>query len=153
MSYKVISQLEFDADAINLKDIRNNLRHIFEEFNVEKNIADNMVIAINEACMNIIQHAYGGVEEDSNIKKIIINIEKNNQQWRFELIDFAPPVDISTIKAKDLSEVRPGGLGVSFIQQIMDSVEYANINEHERQGNRLILIKNTSLGNKNGMQS
>jgi len=136
LSFSNLKILEFDAEAINLKAIRENLRGIFSEQNIDKNIADEMVIALNEACMNIIQHAYKGAAG-----KIQIKIEKNATQWRFELIDFAPAVDIKSIKAKDLAEVRPGGLGVNFIYQIMDSVDYQNIAE---SGNRLVLIKKIS---------
>lgn len=137
MPFNVISQLEFEANAVNLQVIRNNLRQLFSQYGVAKTIADELVIAINEACMNIIEHAYSGAGSG----KILIIIEKNSEKWRFELIDFAPAVDIKSIKAKDLAEVRPGGLGVNFIQQIMDSVVFENINEEKQQGNRLILTK------------
>ncbi len=137
MPFNVISQLEFEANAVNLQVIRNNFRQLFSQHGVAKTIADEMVIALNEACMNIIEHAYCGAGSG----KILIIIEKNNEKWRFELIDFAPAVDIKSIKAKDLAEVRPGGLGVNFIRQIMDSAVYENINEEQRQGNRLILTK------------
>ncbi len=151
MSYELISQIEFEADAINLKVIRNNLRHIFSEYKEDAKTADDMVIALNEACMNIIQHAYSAktsqTESDAlyNAKKILIIIEKNDQHWRFELIDFAPMVDIKGIQPRDLNEVRPGGLGVAFIQKIMDKVTYENIVHKQHQGNRLILIKNTKV--------
>ncbi len=141
MSFSVISQLEFEANAINLQAIRNNLRQIFSQHDVPKTIADEMVIALNEACMNIIQHAYFGVGSGEGDGKILIIIEKNNDKWRFELIDFAPAVDINNIKAKDLAEIRPGGLGLNFIQQIMDSVVFENINEDTQLGNRLTLTK------------
>jgi len=152
-SYDFVTQIEFEADAINLKVIRNNLKHIFSDFNVDKKISDDMVIAINEACMNIIQHAYSladntsGVSDRYKSQKILIIIEKNNQHWRFEIIDFAPAVDIKSIRSRDLKDLRPGGLGVSFIRQIMDSVKYENLNDNEadaqrKMGNRLVLIKN-----------
>jgi len=147
VSSNIISQLEFEAQAVNLKVIRNNLRHIFYEFETDKKIADDMVIAINEACMNIIQHAYAGDKiKAHNSEKILIIIEKNATQWRFELIDFATPVDIATIKAKDLNEVRPGGLGLNFINEIMDSVKYENILTENNVGNRLVLIKKIEMG-------
>lgn len=153
MSYELISQLEFEADAINLKVIRNNLKRIFIDFNVDKKTSDNLVIALNEACMNIIQHAYCNNDKEdiladfSESKNIIIIIEKDDQNWRFELIDFAPVVDIKSIKSRDLNDIRPGGLGVSFIKQIMDSVKYENLNNENKStqqltGNRLILTKN-----------
>ncbi len=141
MLFNLISQLEFEANAVNLQAIRNNLRQIFLQHGVPKAIADEMVIALNEACMNIIQHAYFGAGAGAGDGKILIIIEKSNEKWRFELIDFAPAVDINTIKAKDLADVRPGGLGLNFIQQIMDSVVFENINEDTQLGNRLILTK------------
>ena len=147
MSQNIVSQIEFEADSINLKVIRNNLRHIFAEYKEDKKNAEDMVVALNEACMNIIQHAYSAErmkelnDESHNTKKILIIIEKSDQVWRFELIDFAPMVDIKSIKPRDLNEVRPGGLGVSFIQQIMDEVCYENINNNQYKGNRLILQK------------
>ncbi len=141
MSFSVISQLEFEANAINLQAIRNNLRQIFSQHDVPKPTADEMVIALNEACMNIIQHAYFGAGVGGSDGKILIILEKNSEKWRFELIDFAPAVDIKNIKPKDLAEVRPGGLGLNFIQQIMDSVVFENINEDTQLGNRLILTK------------
>lgn len=146
VSSNIISQLEFEAQAVNLKVIRNNLRHIFYEFETDKKIADDMVIAINEACMNIIQHAYAADEiKPHNSEKILIIIEKNSTQWRFELIDFATPVDITAIKAKDLNEIRPGGLGLNFINEIMDSVKYENIETDNNVGNRLVMMKNIEV--------
>ncbi len=137
MSFTIVTQLEFEATAVNLQLIRNTLRQLFSQHNMAKKIADEIVIALNEACMNIIQHAYFGKEGG----KILIVIEKNNEKWRFELTDFAPMVDIKSIKAKDLAEVRPGGLGLNFIQQIMDSVVFENIHNERYQGNRLTLTK------------
>ena len=136
MTYTTLKQLEFEAHARNLKPIRDSLRDIFDEYKVDKDISAEIVIAINEACMNIIQHAYAGKSG-----KVQIHIEKNKKQWRFELIDFAPMVDINNIKAKDLAEVRPGGLGVNFINKIMDNAIYENINQSAQIGNRLILTK------------
>ena len=128
--------MEFDANTENLKSIRDGFRALFFEHQIDKKTSDEMVIALNEACMNIIQHAYKG-----RIGKIEIVIKKNANQWHFELIDFAPLVDIKTIKAKDLAEVRPGGLGVNFLKNIMDSVVYENIKNPQQQGNKLTLTK------------
>ena len=36
------------------------------------------------------------------------------------LMDFADPVDVTQIKSRDLSDVRPGGLGVHLIKSVCD---------------------------------
>jgi anti-sigma regulatory factor (Ser/Thr protein kinase) len=38
--------------------------------------------------------------------------------------DYGRAVDPATIRGRDLSEVRPGGLGVHIIRSIMDEVCY-----------------------------
>ena len=139
LDFVQVKKMEFDANTENLKLIRDGFRALFSEYQIAKHTSDEMVIALNEACMNIIQHAYKG-----QIGKIEIDIKKNANQWRFELIDFAPLVDINAIKAKDLAEVRPGGLGVNFLKKIMDSVVYENIQNSQQQGNKLTLTKQIS---------
>ena len=42
------------------------------------------------------------------------------------------------IKSRDLDDIRPGGLGVNIIRQVMDEVSYER---RERIGMRLTLIK------------
>ena len=42
----------------------------------------------------------------------------------FELLDDADFVDTDTIKARDLEDIKPGGLGVHLINEIMDTVEF-----------------------------
>ena len=44
---------------------------------------------------------------------------------RFVIEDRAKQVDPATIRSRDLSEVRPGGLGVYIINEVMDDVTYA----------------------------
>ncbi len=85
----------------------------------EENI-DSFVMAINEACMNVIQHAY----KNKNNEEIIVEFYKQKNELIIKVIDFASCVDISQIKSRNLDDIRPGGLGVHIIKEAMDSVEY-----------------------------
>ena len=38
--------------------------------------------------------------------------------------DFAAPVDPEKLKPRDLADVRPGGLGIHFIKNLMDSAVF-----------------------------
>jgi sigma-B regulation protein RsbU (phosphoserine phosphatase) len=42
----------------------------------------------------------------------------------FRIRDHAPPVTLDDWRPRDLEDLRPGGLGVHFIRQIMDEVAY-----------------------------
>ncbi len=52
--------------------------------------------------------------------------------------DDAMQVDPDTIRSRDLDDIRPGGLGVHIIREIMDEVSYAR---RDRRGMRLTLVK------------
>jgi hypothetical protein len=52
--------------------------------------------------------------------------------------DEARQVDPAKIKGRDLDDIRPGGLGVHIIRQVVDRAEYA---PREHAGMRLTLIK------------
>ena len=59
-------------------------------------------------------------------EEIIIEFWKDKEELLVKIFDFAENVDIDTIKSRDLEDIRPGGLGVHIIHQVMDSVEYKN---------------------------
>jgi anti-sigma regulatory factor (Ser/Thr protein kinase) len=54
------------------------------------------------------------------------------------LEDEAKQVDPDQIKSRDLDEIRPGGLGVHIIRELMDEVRYER---REHAGMRLTMIK------------
>jgi len=99
-----------------------------------KCVAD-IVMAVNEACMNIIQHAYKGDASG------VIELEMHSTATELEVVlkDFAPPVDVDGIGPRRLEDVRPGGLGTFFIRQSMDDCTYGNL--HDRCGNYLRMKK------------
>lgn len=80
----------------------------------------DIVLAVDEACQNIIRHAYKG--DASGV--IELTIRRDGGELIFDLVDHAPPVDPSKIKPRDLDDVRPGGLGTHFIRNVMDRAEF-----------------------------
>ena len=58
---------------------------------------------------------------------------------RFSLRDFAPAVDPRRVRPRDLSECRPGGLGINFIDDTMDSWRLRPVKHH--RGNVLTMRK------------
>lgn len=111
---------EFQAKADQLKLLRQMVRDCLEKEGCEKEFIQRMVLAVNEASMNIIQHAYGNRETDI----FRVEIFSDNKELTFYLTDFAPEVDKQSIKSRELDDIRPGGLGVHFINELMDQVEF-----------------------------
>jgi len=80
----------------------------------------DIVLAIDEACQNIIRHAYKG-DPDGVIE---LTISRDGASLIFDLMDHAPEIDPSKVKPRDLDDVRPGGLGTHFIQKLMDQADF-----------------------------
>jgi sigma-B regulation protein RsbU (phosphoserine phosphatase) len=81
----------------------------------------DLVMAVDEACQNIIRHAYGSSEEKGDI---MIDFVRESDALGVHLMDFAPPVDVEKIRSRDLNEVRPGGLGVHLIKSVTDDARF-----------------------------
>ena len=94
-------------------------------------------LAIDEACTNIIRHAYGG----ETSQPIIMTVRILPDRIRFIMHDHGRHVNPKQLKSRALSEIRPGGLGVHLIKSVMDLFVY-----QERDGmNELILEKNIKV--------
>ncbi len=81
----------------------------------------DMTMAVDEACQNIIRHAYGGRHDAGDI---VVDFVRRNDVLEVDLMDFAEPVDPTKIKSRDLSEIRPGGLGVHLIKSVCDDARF-----------------------------
>ena len=82
--------------------------------------SENISLAVDEACTNIIRHSY---DNDFN-QKIIINLYSDEKKMQVYLKDFGKRLNPSEIKIKNKRKLKPGGLGIGLIVKIMDIVEY-----------------------------
>ena len=97
--------------------------------------------AVDEALTNIVRHSYGNRLD----QPIVVYFRKTQRphdgqvQNGLEILlcDRGPAVDRNRLQGRPLEEIRPGGLGLHFIRQAMDTVEFT------RKGstNRLRLVK------------
>ena len=115
-SVQQLLHLEFPAQAAQMRSVRAALRTALDAQGVDPQLRDQLVLAVDEACTNIIRHAYC---EDAN-GKIALHLSRERDMLMFELCDEAPAVDPKCLKARDLDDCKPGGLGVAFIETLMD---------------------------------
>ena len=127
--------IRFNAIPERLHEMRKELTQTLEGVGCPEQALSLLVLAVNEACMNVIQHGYRG----DPAGEMILEILNNNGELEFRLTDFAPTVDPAQVKPRALDDVRPGGLGTYFIQRIMDEVKFAVPESGE--GNLLIMRK------------
>jgi sigma-B regulation protein RsbU (phosphoserine phosphatase) len=108
--------LKFPAHASEMRGVRAALRKALDAEEVTPELRDKLVLAVDEACTNIIRHAYFQCEAGI----IALRLTRERDMLGFELRDEAPAVNPERIRPRDLSECRAGGLGVSFIDSLMD---------------------------------
>ena len=120
----------FAARAENLKRLRKWVKDVSLSQGLTESRIEQIIIGVNEACMNIIKHAY-----KNNGGDIILDISKDSDSINYQLTDFAQPMDCEKIKSRRLDDIRPGGLGVYFIEHVMDEVKY--IPGDGQSGNRV----------------
>lgn len=124
----------FPARPEQLCDIRRAVAQAAARLGCPPPLADDVVLAVDEACQNIIRHGYGGADGD-----IIVQIARDGAMLVVRLIDFAPPADLSKICPRPLDDLRPGGLGTHFMRAVMDEVSF--LPAPPGTGNLLQMIK------------
>jgi len=122
----------FAAQAEQLAAMRQALREALQTVPASEKQRDDWVLAVNEACMNIIQHAYR-----QHSGAIDLQVQRKDLHLWFELRDQAPAIDTGRLQPRDLEQIRPGGLGLHFIYSIMDEVRF--IPDPSGRGNCLVM--------------
>ncbi len=113
-------EVRFPAQADRLKLVRGSIRAAARMCGFNDTAAQNIVLAIDEACQNIIVHGYKGREDG----EIVMSLARRQDGIQISLMDSAPLVDPATITPRALSDIQPGRLGSYFIREIMDTANY-----------------------------
>lgn len=117
--------LRISSSPAHLPVVRAAVSKACEISGFDEETCGNITLCVDEALTNIIRHAYDG-KPDKVIKiELCPTGPADSRCLRIRLRDYGKHVDPSKIKSRDLSDVRPGGLGVHIITECMDSVEFA----------------------------
>ena len=118
-----LAKVRFEARAENLQGARDLVRGAVQKKGYASATINCIVLAVDEACSNIIRHGYG----EGKTGDIILEVLYSNDELIFRLTDFADQVDKTTLRSRDLDDLRPGGLGIHLIKKVMDSIEYLDV--------------------------
>jgi len=123
------------ADAANLRALRGALRTALDAIGVDAALCERLVLAVDEACANIIRHGYGGDPRGG----IGLKVRRDGALLVIELADQAPCADPADLRPRPLGECRQGGFGLALIDAVVD--DWRLENGPGGRGNRLILEK------------
>ena len=127
--------LTVPARAGSLKLVRRAVGETSAACGFSQEQCQDLMLAVDEACQNVVRHAYAGVADGD----MVIDIRREGESYVVSVRDFAPPADVAKIVPRNLDDVRPGGLGVHFIREVMDDVEH--LSPPDGQGNLLRMKK------------
>lgn len=102
----------------------------------------HVALALDEALCNVIKHGYEK-RDDQHIWISVWPLHGSCCGIRILVEDRGRQVDPEEIRSRQLDDIRPGGLGVHIISQVMDRVQYA---KREGGGMSLLMEKHLAAG-------
>ena len=117
-------ELEVKAKLENLAVIDDFITESMKQLGMKKDETLQVRLAVNEACTNIIQHAYSGESEEP----IIILCSMSGNDLVIEIRDWGKPFDPDAVPQPDIEselfERKEGGVGIFLMRQMMNDVRY-----------------------------
>lgn len=137
----LLLKLELRSNPETLSAVRGALSDLVEKLGFPAKECRSIVRAVDEALANVIRHAYRG-QDDQPIKIVVRRIEQRHAGLLRDAIeilmeDEGAPIDRKKLQGRDLDDVKPGGLGLHFMRECMDAVEF----RRSKGKNQLRLLK------------
>jgi anti-sigma regulatory factor (Ser/Thr protein kinase) len=127
-------KVEFSSHTGNLAPMRKFVRKFLESYPFSEQERMLMVLGVDEACTNIIRHAYH-LRDDQLIS---LSLEASRRCIRMRLRDYGKQTETHTMKGREHHLIRPGGLGLHLIRTAFDKVDYIL----KARGTELVMTKN-----------
>lgn len=123
-------EVESDPEALSL--VRAALERAAEFLQFPEADSRAIVRSVDEAMTNVIRHAYKG-RQGQVITVICRRLWRGNgakvpNGLEVLLQDSGAAVDPKKLRGRALDDIRPGGLGLHYIKQSMDEVEFSRKN-------------------------
>ena len=134
-------RLELPSNPEILCVVRSAVMRLTEEMGFPAEECRGLTRAVDEALANIIRHAYDSRPEQpiELLCRRLQNRAGKKQRAGLEivLVDHGAAADRKKLFGRSLDDVRPGGLGLHFIEDAVDVMQYTS---HARR-NQLRLVK------------
>lgn len=136
------SKLIVKSRTENLSLIRDFISSKASDAGLTKEDIENIMLAVDEACTNIIRHAYKSFPDG----EILIKLEYDSDKLHISIIDHGTTFNPDTVPDPDLQKYyrngRVGGLGMYLMKTLMDDVKYISV---PGKYNEVLLSKNINV--------
>lgn len=142
MSVKDEIRIRLVSKPVYLCGVRELITATLRRLSFDESQASQVALAVDEGLANVMKHGYEG-RPDGVIELVFEPFDGDERARgggvRITLEDEAKQVDPGAIKGRDLEDIRPGGLGVYIIREVMDEVAYEK--REGGKGMRLTMVK------------
>jgi serine/threonine-protein kinase RsbW len=139
-------ELKVKSKTENLSVIRDFISTSAAEARVTPDVVENIILAVDEACTNIIKHAYKSFPDG----ELIIKTKSTQSRFIISITDYGNSFEPDSIPEPDLQKYyrqkRVGGLGMYLMKTLMDDVKYVSI---PGKHNEVLLSKNIKVAQSN----
>ena len=137
----LLLRMELRSNPETLCAVRGAVAQLTERLGFSESECRAAVLGIDEALTNIIRHAYAGHPDrpiEVHFRRIRASLcGKSGEALEIVLEDRGKKVDRAKLCGRALEDVKPGGLGLHFIRESMDALEFRRRNGR----NQLRLVK------------
>ena len=123
-SFERTFSMNVPSSTENLALIRDFVSGIGAQVGFDENEAARLSLAVDEACANVIEHAY----QLESTHEVTVRVVVDDEAIKFEIVDTGRGFDPSQAGELQVEELirqrKSGGLGLRLIRTIMDDVQY-----------------------------
>lgn len=139
-------KLKVKSKTENLSIIRDFINSSAADAGLKADVIESIILAVDEACTNIIKHAYKSFPDG----ELIIKTKSTLDRFVISITDFGNSFEPEMIPEPDLQKYyrqrRIGGLGMYLMKTLMDDVKYKSI---PGKYNEVLLSKNLKVAQSN----
>jgi len=117
---QLMFERDFPAATESLAVVRAAVGEACRQAGGGEECAEQLVLAVNEACMNIIQHGYALAPA----QQFRLCLMQDDDMLVVHLLDNGRRAAVADLRPRELDDLRPGGLGVRFIRETTDELAY-----------------------------
>jgi anti-sigma regulatory factor (Ser/Thr protein kinase) len=113
-------KLSFPSDPRYLGVVRGAIERFAALVGFDEEECRWITLAVHEALTNVIRHAYHNRYD----QPVELRLRERDMGIEVVLVDHGTGVKPEQMSGRDLSDVRPGGLGLHMIREIMSETQY-----------------------------
>ena len=116
--------LQVPSSTENLALIREFVSSTARQAGFDEKDTGKLELAVDEACANVIEHAYG---HDVS-KEVVVRVRLSDETLSIDIEDTGKGFDPNSVNQEELEQLinkrKTGGLGMRLIKTLMDEVRY-----------------------------